>query len=72
MNDVYTRTFNIEQKISGQGVGSVQAAQQGGAGQDLSWLRTHLDGIKRDVENIRINQNQQVQLVKEQEFFRHF
>lgn len=63
INDIYSRTINMEGKIGqggsggggtpGQGVGSVQAA----GGYEASQIRHYLEGIKQDVEQIRVNQN---------------
>lgn len=63
VNEIYTRTFNMEQKLNqgggaqaqpGQGQGTVQ--QVGGV-TDFATLKNYLDSIQTDVRHIRANQN---------------
>uniref|UniRef100_A0A914VUV4 L-type lectin-like domain-containing protein n=1 Tax=Plectus sambesii TaxID=2011161 RepID=A0A914VUV4_9BILA len=64
VNEIYTRTFNMEQKINqgagaqpqaaGQGQGTVQ--QVGGA-TDFATIKNYLESVQADVRHIRANQN---------------
>jgi len=58
--DIHQKAANIETRVASQGVGSVQAAggtAQGQAGSDqfqFQSVKTYLEGIKHDVEQLRL------------------
>lgn len=51
VNEIYTRTYNMEQKLN-QGGQQIQQQQGGQTGTDQT-VRTYLDAIQNDVRHIR-------------------
>lgn len=63
VNEVYTRTYNMEQKLNQGGQAQAQPGQgqahvqQVGGATDFSTIKGYLESIQNDVRNIRTNQN---------------
>jgi mannose-binding lectin 1 len=53
-SDVHNRVINMDSRLAGQAHGG--STGQGGAGFDFGLVKAHLEGLKHDVEQVRINQ----------------